>query len=70
MPKEHITEKYLGKVYCKRCHTIGSLVAELETAGNNLHINFYVQHLDEKAITHFVGRKIFKSIKEAKTESE
>jgi len=73
MTKECLGEKYLGEVYCKKCRKIGSFVAEMETAGNNLHIDFYVQHLDEKGTTHFVGRKIFKSLKmkrEEKREKE
>ena len=63
MGKEWLDEKYLGRVYCKKCKKEGSLVAEMETAGNNLHIDFIVQHDDQRGTIHFVGRKIFKSLK-------
>lgn len=70
MSKEHLDEKYLGEVYCKKCRKEGSLVAELKAAGNNLHIDFYVQHPDERVAMHFVGRKIFRSLKGMKDEKE
>ena len=63
MGKEWLGEKYLGEVYCKKWKKEGSLVAEMEKAGNNLHIDFIVQHDDRRGTTHFVGRKIFKSLK-------
>jgi len=58
-----LDEKYMGEVYCKKCRKEGSLLAGLIAAGNNLHIDFYVQHPDERVTTHFVGRKIFRSLK-------
>jgi len=69
MDKEWLGEQYLGKVYCKRCKKEGSLVAEMETAGNNLHIDFIVQHDDQRGTTRFVGRKIFKSLKGTEEEA-
>ena len=63
MVKEWLGANYLGEVYCKKCKKEGSLVAEMKTAGNNLHIDFIVQHDDQRGTTHFMGRKICRAMK-------